>query len=135
MSPATPAPRPLVLVVDDALAVRLVMARTLTDAGYDVLTAPDGQSATTLIQGLRVPPDVVVTDVKMPAMGGEALAAWLSQHYPQLPVIFVSGFAGDYVDLPGPLLPKPFTSETLSALVGRTLAGKSSTADSDVPAA
>jgi two-component system cell cycle sensor histidine kinase/response regulator CckA len=135
MAAATHAPRPLVLVVDDALPVRLVMARTLTDAGYDVLTAPDGLSATTLIQGLRNPPDVVVTDVKMPAMGGEALAAWLVQHYPTLPMIFVSGFAGDHEELPGPMLPKPFTCEALSALVGRTLAGRSRTADSDVPAA
>jgi CheY-like chemotaxis protein len=123
------------VVVDDALALRLVMARTLTDAGYDVLTAPDGLSATTLIQGLRTPPDLVVTDLKMPAMDGEALAGWLTQHYPRLPVIFVSAFAGDHEELPGPLLPKPFTSDALSALVGQTLAGRSRTADSDVPAA
>jgi CheY-like chemotaxis protein len=135
MSAATPAPRALVLVVDDALALRLVMARTLTDAGYDVLTAPDGVSATTLIQGLRTPPDLVVTDLKMPAMDGEALAKWLAQHYPRLPVIFVSGFAGDHEELPGPLLPKPFTSDALSTLVDRTLAERSRTTDSDVSAA
>jgi CheY-like chemotaxis protein len=135
MSDATPASRPLVVVVDDALALRLVMARTLTEAGYDVLTAPDGMSATTLIQGLRTPPDLVVTDLKMPAMDGEALAEWLVQHYPRLPVIFVSGFAGDHEELPGPLLPKPFTSDALSALVDRTLAGRSRRPDSDAPAA
>jgi CheY-like chemotaxis protein len=135
MAADTRTPRPLVLVVDDALAVRVVMARTLTDAGYDVLTAPDGQSATTLIQGLRTPPDVVVTDVKMPAMGGEAFAAWLAQHYPRLPVIFVSGFADDYEELSGPMLPKPFTPEALSTLVRQTLARNSLAVNSDLSSA
>jgi hypothetical protein len=50
------AARPLVLVVNDAHALRLVMSRTLIDGGYDVLAAPDGQSATVLLTGLRAPP-------------------------------------------------------------------------------
>ncbi|MEO6055236.1 MAG: response regulator, partial [Gemmatimonadales bacterium] len=70
MSAAASPLRALVIVVDDALALRLVMSRTLIDAGYDVLTAPDGYSATILIQGLRTPPDVVVTDLRMPVMRG-----------------------------------------------------------------
>ena len=100
MAAVTHAARPLVVVVDDAHALRLVMARTLTEAGYDVLTAPDGLSATTLIQCLRASPDLVVTDLKMPAMDGGALAEWLAHHFPRVPVIFVSGFPGDHAELP-----------------------------------
>jgi two-component system cell cycle sensor histidine kinase/response regulator CckA len=118
-----PAPRPLVVVVDDSHALRLVMSRILIHAGYDVLTAPDGYSATLLIQGLRAPPDVVVTDLRMPLMRGEALAAWLETRCPDLPVVFVTGF-GTEVDepLPGLLLHKPFTPETLQAAVRDALA-------------
>ena len=99
MPAATPTvPRPLVVVVDDAHALRLVMSRALTDAGCDVLTVPDGYSATVLIQGLRTPPDLIISDLRMPAMGGEELGAWLTAHYPQLPVIFVSAFGADEPD-------------------------------------
>lgn len=124
MAAVTHSARPLVVVVDDAHALRLVMARTLTEAGYDVLTAPDGLSATILILGLRSSPDLVVTDLKMPAMDGEALAQWLAHHRPRIPVIFVSGFPGDRAELPGPLLPKPFTSDALTALVRDTLGSR-----------
>jgi len=124
MAAVTHAARPLVVVVDDAHALRLVMARALTEAGYDVLTAPDGLSATILILGLRTSPDLVVTDLKMPAMDGEALAGWLAHHRPRVPVIFVSGFPGDRAELPGPLLPKPFTPDALTALVRETLGSR-----------
>jgi CheY-like chemotaxis protein len=120
--------RPLILVVDDALPVRLVMARSLTGAGYAVITAPDGQSASTLIEGLHTPPDLVITDLRMPRMRGEALAAWLGERYPRLPVIFASGFPQDYdVILPGPLLQKPFTPEALCNVVRRVLERASQT--------
>ncbi len=124
MPAASPAaPRPLVIVVDDAHPLRLVMSRALTDAGCDVLTVPDGYSATVLIQGLRTPPDLVVSDLRMPVMGGEELAAWLTAHYPRLPVVFVSAFGMDESEsLPGPLLRKPFTMDELCAVVGQRLA-------------
>jgi two-component system, cell cycle sensor histidine kinase and response regulator CckA len=119
----TSAPRPLVVVVDDAHALRLVMSRALINAGYDVLTAPDGYSATLLIQGLRTPPDLVVTDLRMPLMRGEALAAWLGTRHPHLPVVFVTGFGAELDEpLPGLLLHKPFTPETLQVAVRDALA-------------
>jgi two-component system, cell cycle sensor histidine kinase and response regulator CckA len=123
MSSAPPHPdRPLVLVVDDQLPVRVVIARSLTEAGYDVLTAPDGQAATTVIQMLRTPPDLVLTDLRMPVMRGEALATWLAAHYPQVPVVFISGFGSyDAEEIPGPVLAKPFTHEGLCAVVAAAI--------------
>jgi CheY-like chemotaxis protein len=113
--------RPLILVVDDALPVRVVMSRALTTAGYDVLTAPDGQAAIIVLQGLHSPPDLVITDLRMPLMDGEALAGWLRRARPQLPIIFVSGFPTQLQDLPGPFLAKPFTPDDLLQAVQRLL--------------
>jgi DNA-binding response OmpR family regulator len=119
---ASPSGRQLIVVVDDAHSVRLVASRALTEAGYDVLTAPDGASAMALIQGLRTPPDLVITDLRMPLLDGQGLAAWLGARYPQVPLIFISAWPED-VDrvLPGPLIEKPFTPAGLCNVVCRVL--------------
>jgi CheY-like chemotaxis protein len=110
--------RPMVVVVDDTLSVRLLISRALTATGYDVLTAPDGAAAATLIQGLRTPPDLVITDLRMPTMDGQALGHWVLSHYPTVPMVFVSGFVPeDTGELPGAFLSKPFTPETLLQVV------------------
>jgi CheY-like chemotaxis protein len=115
-------PRPLVIVVDDALALRLVLVRALTEAGFDALSAPDGSAAATLILGLKHAPDAVVTDIRMPVMGGERLASWLTQEYPRVPIIFISGFVENVPSLPGPLLTKPFEPGALCNLVRQAIA-------------
>ena len=117
MMPTPPPDRPLVVVVDDMMPVRLVVVRALTDAGYDVRSAPDGSAAAMLILGLKREPSVVVADVRMPIMGGEQLASWLGHHFPRVPVIFISGFLNPDPSYPGPVLSKPFTSEQLCDLV------------------
>src|SRR5690242_14441396 len=102
--------RRLVVVVDDTLPVRLLVSRALSEAGLDVLTAPDGAAAATLILGLRSPPDLVITDMRMPAMGGEEFGRWVGLRYPQVPLISISGFiTEDTGELPGTFLSKPFT--------------------------
>lgn len=112
---------PLVLIVDDTLPVRLMISRILSQAGYRVATAADGVSAVALIEG-RGPPGLVVTDLRMPLMRGEAFARWLARHHPGTPVLFMSGFGPeDAEQLPAPLLRKPFTPEALLGAVGRAL--------------
>jgi CheY-like chemotaxis protein len=114
--------RLLVVVVDDALPVRLLTARMLRDAGYDVLSAHDGIAAVTLIQGLGVQPDLVITDLRMPAMSGQALGHWLQAEYRHLPVLYMSGFVPpDTGELPGFFLNKPFTTDTLLSLVRQAI--------------
>jgi chemosensory pili system protein ChpA (sensor histidine kinase/response regulator) len=123
MSGSPPPSRPLVVVVDDTLPVRLMTARTLTMAGYDVLSAPDGAAAVTLMLGLRTPPDLVITDLRMPAMDGEALGRWVTVRYPHVPLVFISGFVpADTGELPGAFLSKPFTPEILLEVVQGALA-------------
>ena len=83
-----------VLVVDDEVMIRDVLAGQLADAGYDVLTAPDGAAAIGLIEkGETV--DVLVTDLSMPGMNGLAVIRAVQERRPGLPAILLTGYAGD----------------------------------------
>jgi len=111
----------LVLIVDDTLPVRLMISRILSQAGYRLATAADGASAIALIEG-RGPPGLVVTDLRMPLMRGEAFARWLVRHYPGTTLLFMSGFGPeDDEHLPAAPLRKPFTPEALLGAVRRAL--------------
>jgi CheY-like chemotaxis protein len=86
---ADPGSRGRILVVDDESAVRMVLARALATCGYEVFLADSGADA--LFQlGRQRPFDAVVSDVDMPVMTGPRLAAELLQHYPGLPILFVT---------------------------------------------
>jgi ActR/RegA family two-component response regulator len=63
-----PPTRLLILLVDDEPVVRLTLARALTDRGYEVRTAADGQAAITILEGLGTLPAIVITDLHMPRM-------------------------------------------------------------------
>jgi CheY-like chemotaxis protein len=115
--------RPLILVVDDEPAVRLMMARALTAGGYEVRTAADGQGAITILEGLGTLPAIVVTDLQMAGIDGEELARVLARRYPALPVIFMTAYVALYSPayLPGPILEKPFRPDQLCELIGSVL--------------
>jgi CheY-like chemotaxis protein len=119
--------RPLVLLVDDEPSVRQVMARTLTDRGYDTRTAADGESAVTILEGLRRLPNIAIVDLEMAGVGGEELARTLARRYPDVLVIFMTGHFPRYrpAYLPGPILQKPFGAEQLCELIGSMLAAAS----------
>ncbi len=114
------------LVVDDSVAVRKLMARTLTQAGYAVDAAEDGTSALEIASRGRV--DLLVTDVVMPGIGGVELARQLWSTLPGLPVVFVSGYTGDRLDVAllaeshVRFLPKPFLAGQLTDAVHELLA-------------
>lgn len=103
-----------VLVVDDESLV-LTMAETiLSDFGYQVLTATNGQKALALLSQPGTKVDLVVTDLVMPGMGGRELAERIRQLYPHLPVMPTSGYVmpEDKQNSAG-YLQKPFTSTEL----------------------
>ncbi len=110
----------VVLVVEDDATVRQYMARVLRDAGFRALVSQDGKEAMDLLTSLG--PSVVwlvVSDIGMPRVTGVELAAAVSQRWPGLRVLLVSGLPpGEWN---GPFLAKPFTPETLIATVRKLL--------------
>ena len=80
------------LVIDDNQSVRAFVERVLQEAGYEVTTAKGGVHAQLLV--LRYgPPDLVVTDESMPGMSGHEFAHWVRGSFPDVKVLFLTGYA------------------------------------------
>ncbi|MDH4133848.1 MAG: response regulator, partial [Gammaproteobacteria bacterium] len=77
-----------VLVVDDETNMQTVMRMVLEDAGYGVITAGSGEEALPHIENPDL--DVVVSDIRMPGMGGEAFLARVRSDRPNVPIIVVT---------------------------------------------
>ncbi|MDM8535245.1 response regulator [Desulfobacterales bacterium HSG17] len=77
------------LLVDDEEGIRRVLAISLADMGYDVKTAENGLDA--LEKYSRINPDIVLTDIKMPVMGGIDLLKKIKQDNPDTEVIMITG--------------------------------------------
>lgn len=103
-----------ILVVDDSEPLRRLMVRALTRAGYAVLDAPSADLAIALAAKSPAPPRVLVTDLAMPGMGGEELAAHLTEINSDLRVLFTSGRAPSKKCA---FLPKPFAPSDLVSRV------------------
>ena len=127
---AGPLPRgtETLLVVEDEPVVRNLARNVLMMQGYDVLAAADGR------EGLRVarehkgqPIRLVIADVIMPHMGGKMMAEWLRSSYPDLKVLFTSGYTDDAIVHHGVLQPgvaflaKPYNPAMLAHKVREIL--------------
>jgi two-component system cell cycle sensor histidine kinase/response regulator CckA len=99
-----------ILLVEDDLSVRALMARGLRSRGFDVIEAGNGREA---LEVLHRPVDLVVCDVVMPEMDGPALL----KARPDLKVLFISGYAVEGL----PFLAKPFTLGQLVTAVKETM--------------
>ncbi|MDX2207735.1 MAG: ATP-binding protein [Gemmatimonadales bacterium] len=125
--PVTPSAK-LVLLAEDEWAVRGIMERLLVRGGYRVLTAESGEEALELFQTHLDEVDLLVTDMVMPGMSGQELAARATRERPDLKVLFVSGYVGDAVQVPGEVLAegrflqKPFTLDSLLERLARITA-------------
>ena len=84
------APIPRVLVVDDEPAIRRVLCDFLKIEGFSVDTAPDGEVALSLLA--RAQYDVVISDLKMPKVGGLELLGEISRLNPEALTIVMTGF-------------------------------------------
>jgi hypothetical protein len=108
-----------ILVVEDDDAVRDVVTRMLTRAGYDVIAAATAKDALEIAANPAVHLDALLTDVVMPDMSGVQLTERLRQSRHRLPVLLMSGYtAGSLPSAPDaatglPLIRKPFDAATL----------------------
>jgi PAS domain S-box-containing protein len=112
-----------ILVVEDEERLRMVVARMLTDQGYDIVTAADGGEARRILQGGGDPIDLILTDVVMPGTSGPELIRELRAGAgPPARVLFMSGYAPTGRELDGEhFLPKPFSEADLFAAVRKAL--------------
>jgi DNA-binding NtrC family response regulator len=81
------------LIVDDDEGFRKALAEgiSLMEGGVSVYTAENGEQAVAIVRNVAV--DLVITDLRMPAMDGAELALWLAEDRPSLPVIVMSAYA------------------------------------------
>ena len=116
---------PRILVVDDEPALCELLARMLRDEGYEVVKACDSLAGWDLVGRAGESFDLVVTDSRMPGMGGTEFIHRLREHNPTLPIVHISGSHVDTIyDLPSNVctLFKPFNLPDLVPTVRQLLA-------------
>ncbi|VAV98587.1 Sensory box histidine kinase/response regulator, partial [hydrothermal vent metagenome] len=117
-----------ILLVEDEDMVRAVAERALTRQGYTVVTASDGEEGLTNLAAQGEGKfDLIISDVVMPIMDGPAMAKQVRAEYPDLPILFMSGYAEEQlrksIDLDNvAFLPKPFSVAQIAEAVGEVLA-------------
>ncbi|WP_313144673.1 response regulator [Stenotrophomonas sp.] len=108
-----------ILVAEDNDDVRAYTVEALRQLGYRVLEAHDGPSALRLLERPDAKIDLLFSDVVMPGMSGWALGREVRERWPEIAVLFTSGYPRDH-DAAGskgrsaPLLSKPFTRSDLA---------------------
>jgi signal transduction histidine kinase/CheY-like chemotaxis protein len=126
--PAANSVRATMLIVDDEVDLLEVAVSYCEELGLRVLHATDGPSALEIAQ-TEPHIDMLLTDVVMPGMHGVALAARLRAHYPQISVMYCSGFPSSalaersQLQVDGPLINKPYTKSVFVETVLAALAG------------
>ena len=120
-----PAPVPgreTILLVEDEPAVRQLFAHALAKAGYRVYEARNGQEALKVFDQHGDQIDLLLTDVRMPYMGGIELAQHLRARRRTLKLLCVSGYPGHPDgDLAADFLAKPFSRDDLLAKIREVL--------------
>ena len=115
-----------VLLVEDDDSVRLLVRDVLEELGYKATEAADGQQAMRILEsGQRF--DLMISDVGLPGMNGRQLAEIARAHLPDLPILFVTGYAegaavrGGFLSNNMQMITKPFQIEMLSARIREML--------------
>ena len=129
-----------ILVTEDEDIVRKISVRALEKRGYRVMQAHDAREALKLNKAHRGPIDLLLTDVVMPGMNGQELAAAVRRTRPGTRILYMSGYSREMVERQGTLeagtafIEKAFSAEKLCNTVrdildqpGRLFKGKTST--------
>jgi len=122
-----------ILLVEDEDMVRTVAERALTRNGYTVVTATNGEEGLEILEE-RQDFDMIISDVVMPIMDGPAMVKQAREQLPDIPVLFMSGYAEEQlrksIDVANvSFLPKPFSVQQLSQAVRDTLPPKDAAAE------
>ncbi len=116
-----------ILLVEDEMPVRTFAARALANKGYKIIEADCAETALELMQEHGNLVEMIVTDVIMPGMTGPAMIEKIMPNFPNIKVIFMSGYAEEaFVDNYGAdrdfnFLAKPFTLKQLAGKVKEVL--------------
>ncbi len=128
LSPSTPTPKPTltgaVLIIDDEPMVRSVLARQLSRAGMRSVPVAGAAEALAMLRGGTVTDlRLILLDLSMPEMSGDAALPLLRDIAPHVPVIALSGHVPESFDLPGAaaVLQKPVGQRELVAAVAQAL--------------
>jgi CheY-like chemotaxis protein len=106
-----------ILVVEDDPLIRDMAVTELEEAGYEVMEAASGGQALRLLQtGIAV--DALLTDIRMPEANGWEVARAYRQRFPDLPVVYVTGYAEQMQPVPGGVvISKPYRMAQLVDLL------------------
>jgi CheY-like chemotaxis protein len=116
-----------ILLVEDEDAVRSLVEAILTADGYQILVADSADHAIELCRTYPAKIDILLTDVVMPGVSGPELAKSLLCLRPGLKLVYMSGYAGEYLHNEGVnadgvvLLQKPFTAAALEERIRQVL--------------
>ncbi len=110
-----------ILLVEDEPVVRQLFAHALTRAGYRVYEARNGEEAIKVFDQHGDGIDMLLTDMRMPYMGGAELAHHLRERRETLKLLCISGYPGSADPDDGDFLAKPFSREELLKKVRNVL--------------
>ena len=113
------------LLVDDEDALRTVVAERLADEGFQVAQAADGESALEALDGFAF--DVIISDLRLPGVGGKQVIETALERYPSIVAIVVTGYGTvkDAVDMiklgAADFIAKPFQFDELMHVLNKAL--------------
>jgi CheY-like chemotaxis protein len=120
-----------VLIAEDEEVLRALCARALLTDGHEVKAARDGSEALELLASEQGGFDLLLTDIRMPQMDGIELALAAGRDYPDLTIVFMTGFADQRERAHGldaiihDVIAKPFSVAALRAAVTEALTVRS----------
>ena len=106
------ASRKTILLAEDESLLRELGETILRQAGYKVVTAPGAEELRALVSEYSDPVDLLLTDVIMPGLGGQELVALVKRRWPDIRILYMSGYSSeeiDDLDRDAGFLQKPFT--------------------------
>jgi len=106
------ASRKTILLAEDERLLRELGETILRQAGYKVVTAPGAEELRALVSEYSDPVDLLLTDVIMPGLGGQELVALVKRRWPDIRILYMSGYSSeeiDNLDRDAGFLQKPFT--------------------------